>query len=93
MARIYHTAEFKKKVALEAIKEDKTIGQIASAYSVHPTLVSKWKKQLLDGALSVFADPKKIRRAAAWDQEAHERKIGQMTIEMDFLKKKLGQWS
>ena len=93
MARVYHTAEFKKKVALEAIKEDKTIGQIASTYSVHPTLVSKWKKQLLDGALSVFADQKKIRRTAAWDQEAHERKIGQMAIEMDFLKKKLGQWS
>ena len=91
MTRTPHTAEFKKKVALEALREDKTLGQIASAHGVHPVQVSKWKKMLLDGAASVFADPKKARRAQAWDQEAHERKIGQMTIEMDYLKKKLGQ--
>ena len=93
MARTPHTAEFKKKVALEALKEDKTLAQIASTYGVHPIQVSRWKKQLLDGALSIFADPKKTHRAADWDQEAHERKIGQMTIEMDYLKKKLGQWT
>ena len=93
MARTPHTAEFKKKVALEALREDKTLAQIASTYGVHPVQVCKWKKQLLDGALSVFADPKKAFRTAAWDQEAHERKIGQMTIEMDYLKKKLGQWT
>ena len=56
MTRTPHTAEFKKKVALEALREDKTLGQIASAHGVHPVQVSKWKKMLLDGAASVFAD-------------------------------------
>jgi transposase-like protein len=91
MTRTPHTAEFKKKVALEALREDKTLGQIASTYGVHPVQVSKWKKMLLDGATTIFAGSKKARRAHAWDQEAHERKIGQMTIELDYLKKKLGQ--
>jgi len=91
MAKTPHTAEFKKKVALEALKEDKTLGQIASAYGVHPVQVCKWKRMLLDGAASIFSNPKKVSHTNAWDQEAHERKIGQMTIELDYLKKKLGQ--
>lgn len=91
MTRTPHTAEFKKKVALEALREDKTLGQIASAHGVHPVQVSKWKKMLLDGATAVFTNPKKARRTQAWDQEAHERKIGQMAVELDYLKKKLGQ--
>jgi len=91
MAKTLHSAEFKKKVALEALREDKTLPQIASAYGIHPVQVCKWKKMLLDGAASLFSDPKKARHANAWDQEAHERKIGQMTIELDYLKKKLGQ--
>jgi transposase-like protein len=93
MAKTLHTPEFKKKVALEAIREDKTLAQIASAHGVHPVQVCKWKKILLDGAASLFADSKKTYHANAWDQEAHERKIGQMTIELDYLKKKLGQSS
>lgn len=91
MAKTPHTAEFKKKVALEALKEDKTLAQIASAHSVHPVQVSKWKKMLLDGAAAIFENPKKARRLDTWNQEAHERKIGKMAIEMDYLKKKLGQ--
>jgi len=93
MTRTPHTAEFKKKVALEAIREDKTLAQIASAYGVHPVQVSKWKKKLLDGASAIFAGSKKSRRDIGWDQEAHERKIGRMSIELDYLKKKLGQSS
>jgi transposase len=91
MTKTPHSAEFKKRVALEALKENKTLAQIASAYGIHPVQVCKWKKMLLDGAASIFSDPKKICRAHAWDQEAHERKIGQITIELDYLKKKLGQ--
>lgn len=46
MSRKYHTAAFKKKVALEALKEDKTLGQIASQYGIHSLQVGKWKKSL-----------------------------------------------
>ena len=74
-------------------KEDKTLAQIASAHGVHPVQVCKWKKALLDGAASLFAGSRKTHRTDSWDQEAHERKIGQMTIELDYLKKKLGQSS
>ena len=93
MARTPHTAEFKKKVAIEALKEDKTLAQIASLYGIHPVQVCKWKKMLQDGAASIFSSSKKASHANAWDQEAHERKIGQMTIELDYLKKKLGQFA
>jgi len=93
MTRTPHTAEFKKKVAIEALKEDKTLAQIASLYSIHPVQVCKWKKMLQDGAASIFSSSKKACHANTWDQEAHERKIGQMTIELDYLKKKLGQFA
>jgi transposase-like protein len=91
MTKTPHTAEFKRKVALEALREDKTLAQIASTHGVHPVQVSQWKKMLLEGAAAIFTNPKKARRAQVWDQEAHERKIGQMAIELDYLKKKLGQ--
>lgn len=91
MAKTPHTAAFKTKVALEALKEDKTLAQIASQFGVHPVQVCKWKKMLVDGAEATFSDPRKIRKAAAWNQEAYERKVGQMSIELDYLKKKLGQ--
>lgn len=93
MKRTPHTAEFKKKVALEAIRENKTLAQIASAYGVHPVQVSKWKKMLLDGAVAIFSGSRRSRRDIGWDQEVHERKIGRMAIELDYLKKKLGQSS
>jgi transposase len=93
MTRTPHTAEFKKKVALEALREDKTLAQIASTYGVHPVQVSKWKKMLLNGAAAIFSGLRKSRRDIGWDQEAHERKIGRMAIELDYLKKKLGQLS
>ena len=48
---------------------------------------------LLDGASAIFAGSRKSRRDTGWDQEAHERKIGRMSIELDYLKKKLGQSS
>jgi transposase len=62
-------------------------------YGVHPVQVSKWKKMLLNGAAAIFSGLRKSRRDIGWDQEAHERKIGRMAIELDYLKKKLGQLS
>jgi transposase-like protein len=83
------TAAFKKKVAIEAIKEDRTLGELASEYGVHPIQLSRWKKELIEGSEGIFQDKRK-RKSEEWDREALERKIGQLTIELDYLKKKLG---
>lgn len=89
MARTLRTAAFKKKVALEALKEDKTIAEIASKHGVHPMQVNQWKRDLVEGAEAVFSD-KRSQKKESWDREALERKVGQQAIELDYLKKKLG---
>jgi len=84
-----HTAEFKAKVALEALKGMETVNQIAAKYEVHPVQVSSWKKDLLEGAGSLFE-----RKNAKADKEQErqieelERKVGQLTMEKEFLEKK-----
>ena len=88
--RTPRTAAFKKKVALEALREDKTMGQLASQYGVHPLQVGKWKKELIDGAESLFEGKRKRKQDESIDQEALEKKVGRLTMENDFLKKKLG---
>lgn len=87
--RTPRTAAFKKKIALEAIREEKTLNQLASQYGVHPVQIGKWKKELIDGAERLFENPKKNHTRDAYDQDALEKKIGQLTMENDFLKKKL----
>lgn len=81
--------EFKKKVVLLALKEELTINEIAKKFSVHPVMVSKWKKDFLDNAQIVFE--KKSSSSDFQQKEAtlHEQ-IGKLTVENDFLKKKLG---
>jgi transposase-like protein len=66
------------------------MGQLASQHGVHPIQVSQWKKELIDGAEVIFERKGRRRRDNAVDREDLERKIGQMTIELDYLKKKLG---
>ncbi len=88
MGRALRTAAFKKKVVLEAFKEDKTIAQIASQFGVHPMQVSQWKRELTDGAETIFTD-KRGRKKEDWDREALERKVGQQAIELDYLIKNL----
>jgi transposase-like protein len=90
MSRTLRTPAFKKKVALEALREDKTLGQLASQYGVHPMQISKWKKELLDGAESIFEDKRGRRQEDPIGREELERKIGQLTVELDFLKKRSG---
>jgi transposase len=85
--------KFKAKVALEAVKSEKTIQEIATAYSVHPNLVSLWKKHLLDGADMIFE--KEGKEKDDKEQEEKEstlyRQIGQLQVENEFLKKKYRQ--
>jgi transposase-like protein len=81
----------KAKVALEAIKGLKTINQIAQEYNVHPTQVNQWKKELLTNAGDVFETkrgPKPLD--AQSDPDRLYAKIGQLNMELDWLKKKSG---
>ena len=81
----------KAKVALEAIKGVKTINEIAQEHSVHPTQVSQWKKELLENVGSLFEckrGPKPVN--AQSDPERLYAKIGQLNMELDWLKKKSG---
>ena len=86
-----HSAGFKAKVALAAIKGDRTVAELASAFGVHPNQIYNWKKQLLDGATSVFEGGTSAEGAA---NEARVdllyRQIGQLKVENDFLARKLG---
>lgn len=84
------TAAFKKRIAVEALKEERTIEEIAKTYSLHRVQVCKWKKELLDGAESIFESKKRKNVNQDEEKAALERKIGQLTIEIDWLKKKLG---
>ena len=80
------TAEFKARVALEALRGDKTIQQIAAKHKVHPNQVSAWKRQAMDGLSAVFSNGAEKARMDH-DGEIHDlhAKIGQLTVERDFL--------
>ena len=88
--RTPRTAAFKKKIALEALREDKTLNQLASEHGIHPLQAGKWKKELIDGAESLFESKRDHKQNDASDREALEMKVGRLTMENDFLKKKLG---
>jgi len=90
MNRNLRTAAFKQKIAIEALKGDKTVNEIAKENGVHPVQVSQWKKELMDGAEIVFGRRKKKSDNSEGEKAVLERKIGQLTVEVDWLKKKLG---
>ena len=90
-----HSKEFKAKVALEAIREDSTVPELAKRHDVHPNQIYAWKKQVLDNAASLFA---RGADSAAEGEEEREReaaklyaKIGQLTVERDFLARRPGR--
>lgn len=85
--------DFKAKVAIEAIKGQKTVNEIASMYEVHPSQVLQWKKLALERLPEAMADGrgKEAGKTHAVDEEKLHQKIGQQTMEIDFLKKKLRQ--
>jgi transposase len=82
-------SEFKAKVALEAIKEVKTLQELATKYEVNPYLISRWKQEFLQGAAKVFEDGGQEKIDQVEDNDKLYKKIGQMQIENDFLKKAL----
>ena len=84
-----HSAAFKAQVALAALRQDKTVNELASQHGVHPTLIHAWKKQLLAGAEDLFSQGGK---PAAQDHETREaqlyEQIGRLKMELDWVKKK-----
>lgn len=90
--RKQYSSQFKFKVALEAMKEQATINEIASQNSVHPNQVRNWKKQLMEEGSAIF---ERETRRDRQDQEAHEaelyEQIGRLKMELEWLKKKSTQ--
>ena len=86
-----HSPMFKAKVAVAALKGEKTLAELAEQYDIHANQITDWKKQLLENASSVFganADDKKHTEVQVKEMQA---KIGQQVLEIDFLQKVLGQ--
>lgn len=91
-SRRIFTAEFKAKIAIEAIKEIKTTAELAQQYQVHPNQISQWKKEFLSNAGKVFDSGKeeaeqveKLKR----EKEELIQQIGQLTVDINWLKKKV----
>ena len=89
--RRQHPSTFKARVALEAIKEQKTIAELSALFGIHSTQIVKWKKKALEGMFQVFSDK--------WKQEAQNQdvliqelyqQIGKLKVERDWIKKKIG---
>ena len=84
-----HAPAFKAKVALEAAKDERTIAELSREYGVHVNQIRAWKRQLLDGAVDVFESGSEKRRDQDEVVKDLHAKIGELTVERDFLSSKL----
>jgi transposase-like protein len=91
--RKQYSPDFKAKVAMEAIKGQETIAELAIRFEIHPTQITKWKRELIAGAGNIFgADPnKKIKDEKGLINQLYQQ-IGQLKVEKDFLEKGLERW-
>jgi transposase len=86
-----HPPSLKAKVALEAIKAHRTTVEIAQMFGVHPTQVGGWKKQALVGLADIFSNGRQqLRQQSDAEKDELYKQIGQLKVELDFLKKRAG---
>jgi transposase-like protein len=90
MKKKKYPKEFKARVALEALKGEKSIAQISSEFDVHSNMVSKWKKQLKDNIANIFIRKNEQEPDAERQIDNLHRQIGKQQVEIDWLKKNLG---
>lgn len=83
------TAEFKAKIALEAMQERQTLSELCKKYELHPNQITQWKKQLKEQSIEVFKDPNHGKNEKDKLIEQLYKTIGELTMDVDFLKKKL----
>ena len=89
-SRKSYPPSLKAKVAVEAIRSQRTTAQIAQMYSVHPGLVSLWKRQALEALPGIFQQPRDSRTPVAAESDELYKQIGQLKVELDWLKKRAG---
>ena len=84
-----HTAQFKFQIAVEAIKNDQTVNQLASKHELHPSQISQWKRQLLDKGATVFSTTtaQQLRQQETLQAELYEQ-IGRLKMDLEWLEKK-----
>ena len=84
-SRRAHSPAFKAKVALAAVKGEKTLAELAQQFDVHPNQITTWKSQLLEGAADIFGQDKTDPKEASIDLKGLHAKIGELTLENNFL--------
>jgi len=84
-----YSSEFKAKVALAALKNEETSAELAQRFSVHPTMISAWKRSLLEGAADIFDKAHSSRKHTEEKIDELHRQIGKLKVENDFLSRKL----
>ena len=87
------SAQFKFQVAVEALKEQKTLSQLASEYDVHPTHIAQWKKHLLDGGSSLFGQRVREHHEQSEREAELFEQIGRLKMELEWLKKKADRFA
>jgi len=84
-----YSSEFKAKVALAALKNEETTAELAQRFGVHPTMISTWKRSLLESAADIFDKSHSSRKHTEEKIDELHRQIGKLKVENDFLSRKL----